>query len=161
MPRAALSLRLYAALCFGADLLPLAGRVRWPQGRPSPAIQAIGNGEQPAQAGDGRTDPGQPDSQGSRGVILLGPARRRICVDHVRSVLGVSERRACKVLEQPRSTQRHEPPVKDDEQALTNDIVGTGHQVRPVRLPANHRPAATRRVGCELQAGERIWRREG
>jgi len=36
----------------------------------------------------------------------------------------VSERRACKVLEQPRSTQRHEPLVQDDEQALTTDIVG-------------------------------------
>ena len=36
----------------------------------------------------------------------------------------MSERRACRVLEQPRSTQRHGPQVRDDEQALTNDIVG-------------------------------------
>ena len=28
------------------------------------------------------------------------------------------------MLEQPRSTQRREPMVPDDEQALTNDIVG-------------------------------------
>ena len=28
------------------------------------------------------------------------------------------------MLEQPRSTQRHEPQVKGDEQALTSDIVG-------------------------------------
>ena len=28
------------------------------------------------------------------------------------------------MLEQPRSPQRHEPMVRDDEQALTNDIVG-------------------------------------
>ena len=38
--------------------------------------------------------------------------------------LGVSERRACKVLEQPRWTQGHEPLVRGGEQALTNDIVG-------------------------------------
>ena len=36
----------------------------------------------------------------------------------------MSEQPACKVLEQPRSTQRHEPLVKDGEHALTNDIVG-------------------------------------
>ena len=28
------------------------------------------------------------------------------------------------MLEQPRSTQRHEPLLREDEQALTNDIVG-------------------------------------
>ena len=39
-----------------------------------------------------------PDIQGGRGGKLLSPARRRLCVQHVRSVLGVSERRACKVL---------------------------------------------------------------
>ena len=65
-----------------------------------------------------------PDTQGGRGGKPLSPARRRLCVQHARSVLGVSERRACRVLEQPRSTQRHEPLVRDDEQALTNDIVG-------------------------------------
>ena len=40
---------------------------------------------------------------------LLSPARRRHCVERVRAVLGVSERRACKVLGQHRSTQRYRP----------------------------------------------------
>ena len=66
----------------------------------------------------------QPGTQGGRGGKLLSPARRRQCVEHVRSVLAVSERPACKVLEQHRSTHRQEPLVRDDEQALTNDIVG-------------------------------------
>jgi putative transposase len=40
-------------------------------------------------------------------------------VDRVRRRLpGVSERRACKVLGQPRGTQRHRPQIKDDEPAL-------------------------------------------
>ena len=107
----------------GTDLLSLAERVRWPSRRPGPAPEAVGDREQPAQAGGGRAEPGQPDSQGSRGGKLLSPDRRRLCVQHVRSVLGISERRACKVLEKPRSTQRRELLVKDDEQALTNDIV--------------------------------------
>ena len=40
---------------------------------------------------------------------LLNPARRRHCVERVSAVLGVSERRACQVLGQPRSTQRYQP----------------------------------------------------
>ena len=38
---------------------------------------------------------------------LLSPARRRAAVEHVRRHLGVSERRACKAIGQPRSTQRY------------------------------------------------------
>ena len=53
------------------------------------------------------------DTQGGRGGKLLSPARRRLCVQQVRSVMGASERRACRVLEQPRSTQRHEPLVQE------------------------------------------------
>ncbi|MBB4660397.1 hypothetical protein GGQ59_002949, partial [Parvularcula dongshanensis] len=32
----------------------------------------------------------------------LSPARRRVAIDHVRGVLGVSERRACRVVRQHR-----------------------------------------------------------
>ena len=38
----------------------------------------------------------------------VGPSRRRRLVDHVRQVLGVSEREACAVIGQPRTTQRRE-----------------------------------------------------
>jgi len=37
--------------------------------------------------------------------------------------LKVSERRACRVLEQPRSTQRKKTKVKSDEAQLTEDII--------------------------------------
>ena len=37
--------------------------------------------------------------------------------------LGVSERRACRVLGTPRSTQRYEPSLVEDEKALTEEIV--------------------------------------
>ena len=36
----------------------------------------------------------------------------------------MSEQRACRVLQQPRSTQHNAPLVRDDERALTNDILG-------------------------------------
>ncbi len=42
---------------------------------------------------------------------------------HVRRELGVSERRACRVLKQPRTTQRYEPKPAADEHALTARII--------------------------------------
>ena len=73
----------------------------------------------------------------------------------------MSERRACKVLEQPRSTQRHEPLVKDDEQALTNDIVGLA--TRFGRYGYRRITALLRHAGWDVnhKRVERIWRREG
>lgn len=53
----------------------------------------------------------------------MSPSRRRRAVDHVVDRLRVSERRACAVLRQPRSTQRHRVILRDDEAALTRDIV--------------------------------------
>ena len=44
-------------------------------------------------------------------------------MDEVREKLGVSERRACKVLGQPRSTQRRQPYVPDDEPRLVAQMI--------------------------------------
>jgi hypothetical protein len=67
--------------------------------------------------------------QGGRTIpLLLGPARRRACTDHARSVLAVSERRACAALGQHRSTQRKVPRGRDDEERLTADIVELARQ---------------------------------
>jgi len=49
-------------------------------------------------------------------------------VDHVRSHLPVSERRACAVIGQPRATQRRAPKVRDDEAVLTDAIVRLAKQ---------------------------------
>ena len=52
---------------------------------------------------------------------ILNPARRRAAVHHLIEVLGVSERFACRVVGQHRSTQRHEPvsaTVEDPDAAL-------------------------------------------
>lgn len=54
---------------------------------------------------------------------MVSPARRRARVEHAARRLGVSERRACAVPGQHRSTQRKTPRVPDDEAWLTADIV--------------------------------------
>lgn len=78
-------------------------------------------------------------------------------IDHVR----VSERRACLVLGQPRSTQRHVVIVRDDEDALTKDIVvlASGYG----RYGYRRITAMLRHTGWRVnhKRVERIWRREG
>ena len=84
-----------------------------------------------------------------------------MCVHHVQQRLGVSERRACRVLGQPRSTQRHVPLVPVDEEALTAEIV---------RLASTYGRYGYRRITALLRRDgwavnvkrvHRIWRREG
>jgi len=49
-------------------------------------------------------------------------------IDHVRSVLHVSERRACAALGQHRSTQRKVPRGREDEERLTADMITLARQ---------------------------------
>lgn len=73
----------------------------------------------------------------------------------------MSERRACRVVNQPRGTQRYQPTQRDDEDALTRAILA---------LASQYGRYGYRRITAKLQeAGwqvgkdrvERIWRREG
>ena len=91
----------------------------------------------------------------------MSPARRRGCIEHVVAKLGASERTACRVLGQHRSTQRKVARTADDEAALTADVV---------ELARRHGRHGYRRIAALLRhAGwrvnrkrvERIWRREG
>ena len=54
---------------------------------------------------------------------MISPAKKRRVVEEIVEKLKVSERRTCKVLEQPRSTQRTKKKEKLDEAQLTEDII--------------------------------------
>ncbi len=73
----------------------------------------------------------------------------------------MSERRACKVLDQPRSTQRYEPMPDENEQALTRDIVELATLFG--RYGYRRITALLRNRGWSVnhKRVERIWRREG
>ena len=75
--------------------------------------------------------------------------------------LGVSERRACKVLGQARATQRHCPRIADDEEALTRAIVRLSERFG--RYGYRRITAMLHREGWQVnhKRVERIWRREG
>jgi transposase InsO family protein len=73
----------------------------------------------------------------------------------------VSERRACAVLGQHRSTQRKVPRGKNDEEQLTADIIALAWQYG--RYGYRKVTALLRQAGWLVNAKrvERIWRREG
>lgn len=80
---------------------------------------------------------------------------------HVREKLHISERRVCRVIDQPRSTQRNHPIVRDGEACLRAEII---------RLAGKYGRYGYRRITALLKRGgfrvnhkrvERIWRQEG
>ena len=81
-------------------------------------------------------------------------------MEHVRGKLGVSERRVCRVIDQPRSTQRDNPVVRDDEECLRAEII---------RLASKYGRYGYRRITALLKREgfrvnhkrvERSWREE-
>jgi putative transposase len=82
-------------------------------------------------------------------------------VDHLQRVLGLSERLACRIADQHRSTQRHQPAEPDRDRALREELR---------RLSRAHPRWGYRRAHAVLgeqgwrvnrKAVQRLWREEG
>ena len=82
-------------------------------------------------------------------------------MDHVCRTLDVSERRACRVLRQPRSTQRHRVEVTGGETRLVERIIELARQYG--RYGYRRITALLHREGWRVnhKKVERIWRQEG
>lgn len=79
----------------------------------------------------------------------------------MRDKFGVSERRACRVLGQYRSTQRHVPKSRGDEERLVEDMIELSRQYG--RYGYRRIAALLRDAGWQVndKRVERLWRREG
>jgi putative transposase len=82
-------------------------------------------------------------------------------VIHARDAHGMSERQACRVVKQPRGTQRYRPTPREDEDALTQTIVTLASPYG--RYGYRRITALLKRIGWRVGKDrvERIWRREG
>jgi putative transposase len=82
-------------------------------------------------------------------------------IRHVTQSLSVSERRACKVLEQARTTQRRNLSLSSDEKQLTSDIIALA--TRYGRYGYRRITAMLKEKGWQVnhKRVERIWRKEG
>lgn len=91
----------------------------------------------------------------------MSPSLKRTAVEDLESSFEVSQRRACEVLDQPRSSQRYTAQQRDDEAALVKAML---------ELAREHPRYGYRMITAKLrQAGwtvnrkrvYRLWRREG
>ncbi len=92
---------------------------------------------------------------------MVSPSQRRQAADMIQTRLGLSQRRACQIVRQHRSTQRHRPKHPDPDQDLRATL----------RDFARHHPrwgyrrahAVLRREGHQVNRKkvQRLWREEG
>ncbi|MBU7587611.1 MAG: IS3 family transposase [Sphingopyxis terrae] len=92
---------------------------------------------------------------------FLSPSRRREAIEQVSRALPASERRACRVLGQHRSTQRHPPRDDADEGRLTADIIALAKDYGRYGYRRIHALLGHAGWQVSLSVVERIWRREG
>src|SRR6266852_5787685 len=145
----------------GADLLPLAEGVGRAEAGASQAVEGSGKGELAAEAVGGGAVAGETGAEGRGLGKLVSPERRRCAVERARQQYGLTERHACRLLEQGRGTQRYAPIQRNDEDALTRNIIELaskygryGYRRITVLLRSAGWPVGKDRVQC-------IWRREG
>ena len=91
----------------------------------------------------------------------MSPARKREAVEHLQEKFDASERRACEVVDQPRSTQRYTGHSQDDEPKLVARMLELVRQ-RP-RFGYRRIAALLRGEGWAVNVKRiyRLWRREG
>ena len=92
---------------------------------------------------------------------MVGPARKREAVGHLQQGLEMSQRRACNVVGQPRSTQRHTPEPDAEEERLRDRL----NEFSRERPRAGYRTACgqMRQEGLRVNVKrvQRLWREEG
>ena len=105
--------------------------------------------------------------EGDREGKLLSPQRRRAAVHHLIEVMGVSERFACRVTGQHRTTRRHQPtaakPADPDPDAALRRWLrdyATAHPRWGFRR-AYHDARAEGWSGVNHKKIQRLWRQEG
>ena len=79
----------------------------------------------------------------------------------VRQRLGVSERKACRVLGQARSTQRRIPKRREDEEALRQDVAKVARRFGRYGYRMVTGMLRTQGWAVNHKRVERIWRRLG
>ena len=92
---------------------------------------------------------------------MLSPSRKRKIIIQIQNKLGVSQRRACTVLNQARKTQRRILHIKDGEERLVERIIELA--TRYGRYGYRRITAMLRQEGWQVnhKKVERIWKQEG
>lgn len=92
---------------------------------------------------------------------MVGPTRRREAVNHIQQSFEVGERRACRIMNQPRSTQRYKPKQPEQDKELIAEL----HRLACANPRAGYRSVTRllRREGWKVNQKRvhRLWKQEG
>ena len=91
----------------------------------------------------------------------MSPSRRRQAVVVVQDRLGISERRACRIVGQHRSTQRHVPFVASDDQALRAELRRISRRRPRWGYRRAHQLLLDQGWRINRKRTQRLWREEG
>jgi putative transposase len=91
----------------------------------------------------------------------VSPARRRRAVQHLQGVLGVSERWACQLVGQHRSTQRHQPVEPDRDRGLRQRLRAFSRAHPRWGYRRAHVQLRQQGWAVNRKAIQRRWREEG
>jgi putative transposase len=91
----------------------------------------------------------------------LSPTRRRLAVLALRDRLGMSERRACRLAGQHRSTQRHRAVVADDDAALRARLREISRERPRWGYRRAHQLLLADGWQLNIKRTRRVWREEG
>ena len=91
----------------------------------------------------------------------MSPARRRRAVQHLQQVFGVSQRWACQLVGQHRSTQRHQPVESDRDRALRQQLRAFSRAHPRWGYRRAHAQLVQQGWRVNRKAIQRLWREEG
>jgi len=92
---------------------------------------------------------------------MVTPRRRTVAVSELQDRFGVSERRACRVLSQHRSTQRHKPRRNFDEEHLRKRLRAMSTKFPRFGYRRIHAMLIRDGYACNRKRIQRLWRDEG
>ena len=102
-------------------------------------------------------EPGQPCVEGLRLGKLLSPERRRIATAHAQQTHGMTERRACRLANQPRGTQRYCADTAGRRRCTHAGDRSACQPVRPLWVSPDHGAAqASRLAGGQGSRGAHL-----
>src|ERR1700691_3753211 len=144
------------------DLAPLAQPVRRYEGRRRQTPERARAREHQVEEDRGRPGARHRHVEGAEPGKLLAPDRRRRAVVALQVRFGVSERRACRLIGQPRSTQRLPPPVVADLELALRAFLRDFSKKRP-RWGWRRAAIQARKEGWQVNNKRihRLWREEG
>jgi putative transposase len=91
----------------------------------------------------------------------VSPSRRRRAVLMLQDRLGYSERRACRYVGQPRSTQRHEPQRPQDDAVLRAELLAFSRRRPRWGYRRAHQHLLEQGWSINRKRTQRLWREEG